>query len=89
MNLRIKDKVMETMPEFMQFSDLVRHYNLDYWKTSGTSSLGIDFIRGHAEKRVSSCDSDSVLVNITEIAAFVSVDGEVISYAMFADCDTE
>lgn len=80
---------METLHVFAQFSDLVRHYKLDSWKFSGTSSLGIDIVRGHAETRVSGDGTGSVLVNITEIAAFVNVDGEVISYMMYADCDVE
>ena len=89
MNLQTKDKVMETLPEFVQFSDLVRHFGLDSWKTSETSMLGIALVRGHAETRHSSKVNDSVVVNLTEIAAFVSCDGEVISYMMYADCDVE
>lgn len=89
MDLRIKEKVMETQPVFVQFSDLVRHYKLDSRTISGTASLGVNLIRGHAETRVSGDGTGSVLVNTTVIAAFVDYDGEVISHMMFADCDVE
>lgn len=90
MTLPAKDNAMETQPVFVQFSDLVRHYGLDAWEFSGTScDNDVAFVRGWGEKRVSNRGDGSVLVNFKEIAAFVNGDGEIISYATYADCDVE